>query len=82
MDVLRQASASCVLKRKFKIAGMLIKHALTLTMEAFPRNHPKTADVLIDYGFYLLSTDMTSQSVRAYNVSNLETFLSYLVFVI
>ncbi|KAL3227929.1 hypothetical protein MRX96_003870 [Rhipicephalus microplus] len=34
--------------------------------EHFGREHPKTADTLLDYGFYLLNTDSVSQSVRVY----------------
>ncbi|XP_077509378.1 protein interacting with APP tail-1 [Amblyomma americanum] len=66
IDVLRQASKACVVKREFKQAELLIKQALHLAWEHFGREHPKTADTLLDYGFYLLNTDSVSQSVRVY----------------
>lgn len=66
IDVLRQASKACVVKREFKQAELLIKQALHMAWEHFGREHPKTADTLLDYGFYLLNTDSVSQSVRVY----------------
>lgn len=66
IDVLRQASKACVVKREFKQAELLIKQALHLAWEHFGREHPKTADTLLDYGFFLLNTDSVGQSVRVY----------------
>ncbi|XP_064459247.1 amyloid protein-binding protein 2-like [Ornithodoros turicata] len=66
IDVLRQASKACVVKREFKQAELLIKQALHMAWEHFGREHPKTADTLLDYGFYLLNTDSVSSSVRVY----------------
>ncbi|KAH7937244.1 hypothetical protein HPB49_009454 [Dermacentor silvarum] len=51
---------------EFKQAELLIKQALHMAWEHFGREHPKTADTLLDYGFYLLNTDSVSQSVRVY----------------
>ncbi|KAG8122619.1 hypothetical protein E2320_018101 [Naja naja] len=56
VDVLRQASKACVVKREFKKAEQLIKHAVYLAREHFGAKHPKYSDTLLDYGFYLLNT--------------------------
>ncbi|KAH7986255.1 hypothetical protein HPB49_026058 [Dermacentor silvarum] len=40
---------------EFKQAELLIKQALHMAWEHFGREHPKTADTLLDYGFYLLN---------------------------
>ncbi|EEC17473.1 amyloid binding protein, putative, partial [Ixodes scapularis] len=75
IDVLRQASKACVVKREFKQAELLIKQALHMAWEHFGREHPKTADTLLDYGFYLLNTDSVSQSVRVYRVTGALEFV-------
>ncbi|KZC14496.1 Amyloid protein-binding protein 2 [Dufourea novaeangliae] len=66
IDVLRQAAKSCVMKRKFQKAGLLIRQALYLTRQVFDRNHPVYSNVLIDYGFYLLNFDSLINSVTVY----------------
>ncbi|XP_046740458.1 amyloid protein-binding protein 2 [Diprion similis] len=63
IDVLRQAAKSCVVKREFQKAGILIKQAVYLARELFSGNHPKYSDVLTDYGFYLLNYDNVISSV-------------------
>lgn len=63
IDVLRQAAKSCVVKREFQKAGLLIRQAVYLAREVFDINHPKYSDVLIDYGFYLLNYDNVINSV-------------------
>ncbi|KAK7829927.1 hypothetical protein U0070_003382 [Myodes glareolus] len=55
VDVLRQASKACVVKREFKKAEQLIKHAVYLARDHFGSKHPKYSDTLLDYGFYLLN---------------------------
>ncbi|KAG1660759.1 Amyloid protein-binding protein 2 [Nymphon striatum] len=69
VDVLRQAARICVVKRKFHGAELLIKHAVKLAMDKFGSNHPKTASVLSDYGFYLLNVDCVGQSVQVYQTA-------------
>ncbi|XP_077995215.1 amyloid protein-binding protein 2-like [Glandiceps talaboti] len=69
IDVLRQASKACVVKREFKNAEMLIKHSVFLARENFGTRHPKYADTLLDYGFYLLNVDSISQSVIVYQTA-------------
>ncbi|XP_012259269.2 amyloid protein-binding protein 2 [Athalia rosae] len=63
IDVLRQAAKSCVVKREFQKAGLLIRQAVYLAREVFDINHPKYSDVLTDYGFYLLNYDSVINSV-------------------
>ncbi|XP_023235379.1 amyloid protein-binding protein 2-like [Centruroides sculpturatus] len=69
IHVLRQAAKACVIKRYFKKAGLLIKQALHLSREHFGCKHPKTADTLQDYGFYLLNVDSNRQSVKVYQTA-------------
>ncbi|XP_014229966.1 amyloid protein-binding protein 2 [Trichogramma pretiosum] len=69
INVLRQAAKSCVVKREFKKAGLLIKQAIYLAKEIFDANHPKYSDVLIDYGFYLLNSDSIGNSVAIYKLA-------------
>lgn len=77
INVLRQAAKSCVIKRKFQKAGLLIKQAVYLAKEMYDDNdHPKYSDVLIDYGFYLLNSDSIVNSVAVYKV-NSETILFF-----
>ncbi|CAL7941129.1 unnamed protein product [Xylocopa violacea] len=66
VDVLRQAAKSCVLKREFQRAGLLIRQAVYLAKEVFGVDHPVYSNVLIDYGFYCLKFDNTLNSVNLY----------------
>ena len=68
IDVLRQAARSCVVKREFQKAGLLIRQALYLAREVFDVDHPRYCDVLSDYGFYLLNYDSVANSVSVYQV--------------
>ncbi|KAI5626749.1 amyloid protein-binding protein 2 [Silurus asotus] len=69
VDVLRQASKACVVKREFRKAEQLIKHAVYLAREHFGHKHPKYSDTLLDYGFYLLNVDNICQSVAIYQTA-------------
>lgn len=69
IDVLRQAAKSCVMKRKYDKAAILIKQALRLAKEVFDTDHPKYSDVLIDCAFYLLNYDFTAYSVALYKAA-------------
>lgn len=69
IDVLRQSAKACVLKREFKKARLLIRQAVVIASEVFGDQHPKYADTLIDYGFYLLSVDAISQGVQVYQTA-------------
>ncbi|KAJ8403890.1 hypothetical protein AAFF_G00347580 [Aldrovandia affinis] len=69
VDVLRQASKACVVKREFSKAEQLIKHAVFLAREHFGPKHPKYSDTLLDYGFYLLNVDNICQSVAIYQTA-------------
>ncbi|KYN07725.1 PREDICTED: amyloid protein-binding protein 2 [Cyphomyrmex costatus] len=69
VDVLRQAAKSCVVKREFQKADLLIKEAVYLAKEIFDTDHPKYSDVLIDYGFFLLNFDSISNSVTIYKTA-------------
>lgn len=66
VDVLRQAAKSCVVKRKFQSANLLIKQALAIAKHAFGEKHQKYADTLIDYGFFLLNVDSINRCVNVY----------------
>ncbi|XP_067034677.1 amyloid protein-binding protein 2-like [Acropora muricata] len=66
VDILRNASKACVVKRKFKKAELLIKQAMFLAKKHFGCDHPKYADTLIDYGYYLLNVDAIHLSVKVY----------------
>jgi len=68
IDVLRQASKACVVKRKFQRAALLIKQAVARAIDTYGFKHPKYADTLLDFGFYLLNYDSISHSVTVYNV--------------
>ncbi|XP_014608816.1 PREDICTED: amyloid protein-binding protein 2 isoform X1 [Polistes canadensis] len=69
IDVLRQVAKSCVIKREFQKAGLLIRQAVYLAKEIFDTDHPKYSDVLIDYGFYLLNYDCIVNSVSVYKAA-------------
>jgi len=66
IDVLRQASKSCVVKREFAKAEILVKQAVCLAKEVYGTSHSKYADCLIDYGFYLLNVDCITASMQVY----------------
>lgn len=70
VEVLRHASKSCVVKREFTKAGILVRQAVNLAAEVFGTDHPKYADALLDYGFFLLYYDSIQQCVEVYEVSN------------
>lgn len=72
VNVLRQAAKSCVVKREFQKAGLLIKQAVYLAGAIFDTDHPKYSDVLIDFGFYLLNSDNIVNSVSVYKVINFD----------
>ncbi|VEN53775.1 unnamed protein product [Callosobruchus maculatus] len=68
IDVLRQASKACVLKRQFDRAGLLIRQAVTLASELYLQDgHPYFANTLTDYAFYLLNSDSVQESVKVYD---------------
>ncbi|XP_043270532.1 amyloid protein-binding protein 2 isoform X2 [Venturia canescens] len=69
INVLRQAAKSCVVKREFQRAGLLIRQAVYLAREVFDTDHPKYCDVLLDYGFYLLNYDSIANSVSVYETA-------------
>ncbi|XP_078682230.1 amyloid protein-binding protein 2-like isoform X2 [Branchiostoma floridae x Branchiostoma belcheri] len=69
VDVIRQASKACVVKRKFHQAELLVKHAVYVAREHFGPKHPKYSDTLLDYGFYLLNVDNICQSVHVYQAA-------------
>ncbi|KAL4224456.1 Amyloid protein-binding protein 2 [Mactra antiquata] len=66
VDVLRQCSKACVVKREFNKAEVLIKYAVNYAKEAFGCHHPKYSDALLDYGFYLLNVDSIAAAVKVY----------------
>lgn len=66
VDVLRQVAKSCVVKRQFQLASMLIKQAVCRARTSFGTNHQKYADALLDYGFFLLNVDSIANSVAVY----------------
>lgn len=66
VDVLRQVAKSCVVKRQFQLASMLIKQAVCRARTSFGTNHQKYADALLDYGFFLLNVDSIGNSVAVY----------------
>ncbi|KAH8387739.1 hypothetical protein KR093_009221, partial [Drosophila rubida] len=66
IDVLRQAAKSCVVKRDFARANLLICQAVRRAREHFGPTHQKYGDALLDYGFFLLNVDSVFQSVNIY----------------
>lgn len=66
VDVLRQAAKSCVVKRHFKRANMLITLAVKRAKKVFGMKHQKYADALLDNGFFLLNVDSIVNSVNIY----------------
>ncbi|XP_050408973.1 amyloid protein-binding protein 2 [Patella vulgata] len=69
VDVLRQCSKACVVKREFEKAGLLIKHAVVYAREHFGCKHPKYSDSLLDYGFFLLNVDSIPAAVHVYQMA-------------
>ncbi|KAF5293748.1 hypothetical protein FQA39_LY03233 [Lamprigera yunnana] len=67
IEVLRQASKSCVLKRRFLQAKLLIHQAVGLASQLYYiDDHPCYSDALMDYAFYLLNYDTIQESVKVY----------------
>jgi len=66
LDVLRQASKSCVVKRDFSKAEILVKQAVRISKTVYGDSHIKYADSLVDYGFYLLNVDCITASMQVY----------------
>lgn len=66
IDVLRQAAKSCVVKRKFQVANLLINSAVRIAENTFGTHHNVYADALLDKGFFLLNVDSINQSVEVY----------------
>lgn len=64
IDVLRQLSKTCVVKRQFKKAEVLIRQAVRMANEIYDSNHCKLADALLDYGFFLLNFDCIHHCVK------------------
>jgi len=69
VDVLRHAAKACVVKREFDKAELLVRGAVNLAWEEFGKEHPKFADALTDYGFYLLNVDSIAQAVVVYTLA-------------
>jgi len=69
IDVLRQASKACVVMREFSKAELLVKQAVGLAKMVYGTKHPKYADCLIDYGFYLLNVDCITSSMQVYQTA-------------
>ncbi|XP_060071001.1 amyloid protein-binding protein 2-like [Ylistrum balloti] len=69
VDVLRQCSKACVVKREFSKAETLIKHAVHYARTMFGGQHPKYSDALLDYGFYLLNVDSITAAVQVYQMA-------------
>ncbi|XP_058444931.1 amyloid protein-binding protein 2-like [Malaya genurostris] len=67
VDVVRQMAKSCVVKRQFQSASMLIKQAVCRARASFGTNHQKYANALLDYGFILLNVDSIANSVAVYS---------------
>nr|XP_033342833.1 amyloid protein-binding protein 2 isoform X1 [Megalopta genalis]XP_033342834.1 amyloid protein-binding protein 2 isoform X1 [Megalopta genalis] len=66
VDVLRQAAKSCLLKREFPKAGLLIEQAVYLGRQKFESHYLVNTNVLLDYGLYLLNIDNLIDSVYVY----------------
>ncbi|CAG9773685.1 unnamed protein product [Ceutorhynchus assimilis] len=64
LDVLRQASKACVAKQRLLQARLLIRQAMNLGKKI---NSPTLPDVLADYGFFLLNSDLVPESVIVYH---------------
>eukprot|EP00794_Sanderia_malayensis_P014032 gene14032-15491_t len=66
VDTLRQAAKTSIVKRQFKQAGTLIKQAVYIARRIAGEEHPKFAECLSDYAFYLLNVDGVASSVEVY----------------
>lgn len=66
VDALRQAAKSCVVKRKFQVANLLINSAVQIAENTFGKHHTVYADALLDKGFFLLNVDSINRSVEVY----------------
>lgn len=66
INVLLQAGKSCVVKRQYKRANLLITMAVSRTLALYGKSHQRYADALLDYGFYLLNVDLIVNSVNVY----------------
>ncbi|BFZ18781.1 hypothetical protein BsWGS_21820 [Bradybaena similaris] len=69
VNVMRLCSKACVVKREFKTAELLIKYAVAFARVKFGKYHPKHADTLLDYGFFLLNSDCVSPAVQVYQLA-------------
>lgn len=69
VDALRQAAKSCVVKRKFQVANLLINSAVQIAENTFGKHHNVYADALLDKGFFLLNVDSINRSVEVYMVN-------------
>ncbi|KAK0057214.1 amyloid protein-binding protein 2 [Biomphalaria pfeifferi] len=69
VNVMRLCSKACVVKREFKTAELLIKYAVAYAREKFGKYHPKHADTLLDYGFFLLNSDCVIPAVQVYQLA-------------
>lgn len=67
IECLLQAGKSCVVKRQYKRANLLITLAVRRAKAKYGRKHQRYADALLDYGFYLLNVDLINDSVDVYN---------------
>ncbi|CAH0563319.1 unnamed protein product [Brassicogethes aeneus] len=67
IEILRQTAKTCVVKRRFNLAGLLVRQAVNMAQELYKIDqHPRYSDTLIDYGFYLLNSDSIHESVKIY----------------
>lgn len=69
IQVLRQASKICVVKRDFVKAKFLMYQALARAESYYGPGYYKLASLLQDFGFYLLNSDNIEQSASVYNVN-------------
>ncbi|XP_005094954.1 amyloid protein-binding protein 2 [Aplysia californica] len=69
VNVMRLCSKACVVKREFKSAELLMKYAVAYAREKFGKHHPKHADTLLDYGFFLLNSDCVVPAVQVYQLA-------------
>jgi hypothetical protein len=68
MEVIRACGKACVVKRRFREAGLLVRRAAALARACCGPAHPRTAAALLDHGFYLLNIDSIAHSVAVYEV--------------
>lgn len=68
VETLSQAAKACVMKRELRLAEALIRLAVYTAAETFGTFHPKYAEALTEYGYYLLNSDSTRDSVVVYKV--------------